>query len=39
VDAAGYRGPTEVEIFNHAIGSQPGDAVLAQICERYARYR
>lgn len=38
VDAAGYRGPIEVEIFNHAIGSQPGDAVLAQICERYARY-
>jgi sugar phosphate isomerase/epimerase len=39
VDAAGYRGPTEVEIFNHAIGSQPGDAVLAQICERFSRYR
>jgi sugar phosphate isomerase/epimerase len=38
VDAAGYRGPIEVEIFNHTIGSQPGDAVLAQICERYACY-
>ena len=35
VDAAGYAGPIEVEIFNHAIWDAPGDAVLAQICERY----
>lgn len=35
VDAAGYSGPIEVEIFNQAIWDTPGDAVLAQICERY----
>jgi sugar phosphate isomerase/epimerase len=35
VAAAGYRGPIEVEIFNHAIWNLPGDAVLAQIKERY----
>jgi sugar phosphate isomerase/epimerase len=35
VDAAGYRGPIEVEIFNHAIWDLPGDTVLAQIKERY----
>jgi sugar phosphate isomerase/epimerase len=35
VNAAGYRGPIEVEIFNQAIWDMPGDTVLAQIKERY----
>src|SRR5262249_32722977 len=35
VAAAGYRGPIEVEIFNHTIWNLPGDVVLAQIKERY----
>jgi sugar phosphate isomerase/epimerase len=35
VDAAGYSGPIEVEIFNQAIWDTPGDAVLALMCERY----
>lgn len=35
VEAAGYRGPIEVEIFNQALWDTPGDAVLAQIAERY----
>jgi sugar phosphate isomerase/epimerase len=35
VDAAGYAGPIEVEIFNQAIWNTPGDQVLRQICERY----
>jgi sugar phosphate isomerase/epimerase len=35
VDAAGYAGPIEVEIFNRAIWDAPGDAVLALMCERY----
>lgn len=35
VDAAGYRGPIEVEIFNQALWDRPGDEVLALIKERY----
>jgi sugar phosphate isomerase/epimerase len=35
VEAAGYRGPIEVEIFNRALWDMPGDAVLAQMAERY----
>lgn len=35
VDAAGYRGFVEVEIFNQAIWDAPGDEVLALMCERY----
>ena len=35
VDATGYAGPIEVEIFNQAIWDTPGDAVLARVCERY----
>jgi sugar phosphate isomerase/epimerase len=35
VDVAGYAGPIEVEIFNQAIWDTPGDAVLAQMAERY----
>ncbi len=35
VDAAGYAGPIEVEIFNRAIWDAPGDETLATLCERY----
>jgi sugar phosphate isomerase/epimerase len=35
VDAAGYRGPIEVEIFNRAIWDTPSDEVLALMCKRY----
>lgn len=35
VDAIGYQGPIEVEIFNQALWDSPGDDVLAQICARY----
>ncbi len=38
VDAAGYAGPIEVEIFNRAIWDAPGDQVLAQICERFLEH-
>lgn len=38
VEAAGYSGPIEVEIFNRAIWDTPGDAVLATLCERYLAY-
>jgi sugar phosphate isomerase/epimerase len=35
VEAAGYTGPIEVEIFNQKIWDTPGDQVLATIRERY----
>ncbi len=35
VDAAGYAGPIEVEIFNGAINAMPGDEVLRLMKERY----
>ncbi len=35
VDAIGYNGPIEVEIFNQAIWDSPGDEVLALMCARY----
>ncbi|MEK0314608.1 sugar phosphate isomerase/epimerase family protein [Cohnella sp. 56] len=38
VEAAGYSGPIEVEIFNQAIWDQPGDEVLARIKQRYAEH-
>jgi sugar phosphate isomerase/epimerase len=38
VDATGYAGPIEVEIFNQAIWDMPGDEVLARMCERYLAY-
>lgn len=38
VDAAGYSGPIEVEIFNRDIWNQPGDEVLRLMCERFLRY-
>lgn len=35
VEAAGYTGPIEVEIFNEAIWGSPGDEVLKQLTERW----
>jgi sugar phosphate isomerase/epimerase len=35
VDAAGYRGFIEVEIFNETIWKMHGDAILSLMCERY----
>ncbi|WP_431771099.1 sugar phosphate isomerase/epimerase family protein [Streptomyces cucumeris] len=36
VDAAGYDGPIEVEIFNPALWERDGAEVLAEVAERYA---
>ena len=38
VDAAGYSGPIEVEIFNQAIWNMSGDEALALMRERYLAY-
>ena len=38
VEAAGYGGPIEVEIFNDALWDTPGDEVLALMCQRYLEY-
>lgn len=38
VDAAGYSGPIEVEIFNQDIWNMPGDDLLALMCKRYLEY-
>ncbi len=38
VEAAGYHGPIEVEIFNRAIWDAPGDDVLALIKQRYLEH-
>ena len=38
VDATGYRGPIEVEIFNRAIHAMPGDDVLALMKTRFAAH-
>ena len=38
VDAAGYTGSIEVEIFNQAISDMPGEAVLRLMKERYLSY-
>jgi hypothetical protein len=38
VDAAGYAGPIEVEIFNQDIWYTPGDQVLALTKERYLQH-
>jgi sugar phosphate isomerase/epimerase len=35
VDAAGYTGPIEVEIFNRTIWDTPGDETLALMVRRY----
>lgn len=38
VDAAGYDGPIEVEIFNRALWEMPGEALIAAIKERFATH-
>ncbi|NQX70345.1 sugar phosphate isomerase/epimerase [Paenibacillus alba] len=38
VEAAGYQGPIEVEIFNQTIWDQAGDEVLALLKTRFARH-
>ncbi|AJT66958.1 sugar phosphate isomerase/epimerase family protein [Streptomyces chattanoogensis] len=38
VDAAGYRGPIEVEIFSPALWARDGAEVLAEIVERFATH-
>lgn len=38
VDAAGYDGPIEVEIFNRAVWDTPADEVVATVKERFARH-
>ncbi len=38
VDAAGYAGPIEVEIFNKAILEMPGDELLAKVVEHFQQY-
>ncbi|MBM9510432.1 sugar phosphate isomerase/epimerase family protein [Actinacidiphila acididurans] len=38
VDAAGYRGAVEVEIFNPALWARDGAEVLAETSDRYARH-
>ena len=38
VDAAGYTGPIEVEIFNQDVWNAPGDEVLALTKERYLQH-
>jgi len=35
LDAAGYSGPIEVEIFNQALWDSPGDEVMATLVERF----
>ena len=37
VEAAGYNGPIEVEIFNQALWDTDGDAVLATVVDRFTR--
>lgn len=37
VDAAGYAGPIEVEIFNKQVWETPGDEVLALVKERFSQ--
>ncbi|MFH8347056.1 sugar phosphate isomerase/epimerase family protein [Streptomyces sp. NPDC018045] len=38
VDATGYRGPVEVEIFNPALWERPGAEVLAEVVERFTTH-
>lgn len=35
VDAAGYNGPIEVEVFHAGLWDRPGPQVLAETIERY----
>ncbi len=38
VDATGYRGPIEVEVFNPSLWARDGDEVLAEIADRFQRF-
>ncbi|MBT2384779.1 sugar phosphate isomerase/epimerase, partial [Streptomyces sp. ISL-11] len=38
VDAAGYRGPVETEIFHPGLWARDGAEVLAELLDRYRRY-
>jgi len=38
VTAAGYRGDVEVEIFNAALWSRPGDEIVAAVVQRFAEH-
>ncbi|MFH9421000.1 sugar phosphate isomerase/epimerase family protein [Streptomyces sp. NPDC017529] len=38
VDAAGYEGPVEVEIFNPVLWERPGAQVLAEVVERFTTH-
>ncbi|MCC3770261.1 sugar phosphate isomerase/epimerase [Streptomyces sp. UNOC14_S4] len=38
VDAVGYRGPVEAEIFNPGLWARDGTAVLTEVLDRYQRY-
>lgn len=38
VEATGYNGPIEVEIFNQEIWDRPGDGILKQMKERYLEH-
>jgi sugar phosphate isomerase/epimerase len=38
VDATGYAGPIEVEIFNQRVWDMPGDQTLALVKQRYLEY-
>ena len=38
VDAEGYDGPIEVEIFNEDIWSRDGDGVIVEMKERYVSH-
>ncbi|WP_098899550.1 sugar phosphate isomerase/epimerase family protein [Streptomyces sp. st77] len=38
VEAAGFDGPIEVEIFNEALWARDGAEVLAEVAERYVRH-
>ncbi|SFL68657.1 Sugar phosphate isomerase/epimerase [Paenibacillus sp. 1_12] len=38
VEATGYKGPIEVEIFNQTIWDRPGDEVLAEMKARYLEH-
>jgi sugar phosphate isomerase/epimerase len=38
VEAAGYRGPIEVEVINDALAARDGEAVLRETCERFVAH-
>jgi hypothetical protein len=38
VEATGYEGPIEVEIFNEQVWTKPGDEALRLIGERYLEH-